>query len=256
MKRLFSKVGHIFMAIGFLTKLPIPGSIEFSSKKLSDGLLFAPIIGLLLGVILVLFYITSSIIFSSYIVAALILVFYVYITGGLHIDGLGDLGDGLFSGRRGDAFYQVMKDSRLGTGGFLTIIFVLMLDYLLLMNIVVLDDNLNLKLLLLLPVAGRLGMLFGGIIGKYPRELEGSGKLFIDGRNFKNSWWMLLIVLVMFYVLLNWYGLIIYTALLILAVVLIRSWQSRLDGITGDMCGALVEYSQLAYLFVAYILFN
>ena len=250
------KLENFVIAIGFLTKLPIPKSMDFSSRKLADGLLFAPLIGLLIGGLVVIFSFLSALLFPKYIVAALIMVFYVYITGGLHIDGLGDLGDGMFSGRRGFGFYEVMKDSRLGTGGFLTIIFVLFLDYLLLVDIVGLDDNLNLKLLLLLPVAGRLGMLFGGIIGRYPKDYEGSGKMFIDGRNFGNSWWMLMIVLVMFFIILNWYGLIIYAALLILSVVMIERWKNRLGGITGDMCGALVEYSQMAYLFVAYILFN
>lgn len=242
MKWLYSKVENIILAIGFLTKLPIPSNLNYSSKKLADGLFFAPIVGLLIGALLVLVYILMGLIFSYYIVAALVLVFYVYITGGLHIDGLGDLGDGLFSGRRNDAFYLVMKDSRLGTGGFLTIIFVLFLDYLFLL------ETMNWKVLLFLPVAGRLGMLFGAVIGYYPKVYDGSGKLFIDGRSFKNSWWMFLVILAFFFVLFNWQGLLIFFSLLVLTFILVRIWSKRLGGITGDMLGALVEYSQLAFL--------
>ena len=242
MKWLYSKVENIILAIGFLTRLPIPSNLNYSSKKLADGLFFAPIVGLLIGALLVLIYILTSLVFPNYIVAALIIVFYVYITGGLHIDGLGDLGDGLFSGKSNDSFYEVMKDSRLGTGGFLSIIFVLFLDYLFLL------ETMNWKVLLFLPVAGRLVMLFGAVIGYYPKVYEGSGKLFIDGRSFKNSWWMLLVILAFFFVLFNWQGLLIFFSLLVLTFILVRIWSKRMDGITGDMLGALVEYSQLAFL--------
>lgn len=244
MKWLYSKGENILLAIGFLTKLPIPKNVAFSSSKLADGLFYAPLVGVLIGALLVLVNILTSLFFPNYIVAAIVLVFYVYITGGLHIDGLGDLGDGLFSGRSNDAFYQVMKDSRLGTGGFLTIIFVLLFDYLFLL------ETMDWKVLLFLPVAGRLGMLFGAIIGSYPNDYDGSGKLFINGRNFKNSWWLLLVTLVFLFFLFNWQGLLIFVSLLMVTFILISIWSKRLGGITGDMLGALVEYSQVAFLFL------
>ncbi len=243
MKWLYSKVENILLAIGFLTKIPIPKRINYTPDKLAEGLFFSPLVGLLLGALLVLLYYIAKCVFPNYIVAAIILFFYVYITGGLHIDGLGDLGDGLFSGRRNDAFYQVMKDSRLGTGGFLTIIFVLFFDYLLFL------ETLNWKVLLFIPVAGRLGMLVGAVIGSYPKNYEGSGKLFIDGRSFKNSWLMLLMVLAFSFLLFNLKGLLIFFSLLVLVFILVRIWSKRLGGITGDMLGALVEYAQVVFLF-------
>lgn len=244
MKWLNSKFENIILATGFLTKIPMIKKVNYTTSKLSEGLLFAPMIGLLIGGLLILVSIIGMQFFPDYLVAAILLVFYVYITGGLHIDGLGDLGDGLFSGKRDDAFYQVMKDSCLGTGGFLTILFVLSLDYLLLLEL------LDWKVLLLLPVAGRLGMLFGAIIGYYPSKYQGSGKQFIDGRNIKNSWWMLLLNLLFFYLVFNWQGILIFICLFILVFILVRIWSGKLGGITGDMLGALVEYSQVTFLFL------
>ncbi len=249
MKWLYNKVENIILAIGFLTKLPIPRSLNYSSNKLADGLQFAPLIGIIIGGLLVLLHFVFGFLLPNYILAAFILVFYVYITGGLHIDGLGDLGDGLFSGRRNEAFYKVMKDSRLGTGGFLTIIFVLFFDYLFLL------ETMNWKVLLFFPIAGRLGMFFGAVIGSYPKEFDGSGKLLIDGRNLKNSWLMLLLILLFSYILFNWQGLLIFVSLLATTFILVKSWYNRLDGITGDMLGALVEYSQVVFLFMSYVLF-
>lgn len=250
MKRLYDKVENIILAIAFLTKLPVPGKLNYSSSKLADGLSFAPIIGFIIGGFLVIIYYMSGLVFPDHIVSGLILAFYVYITGGLHIDGLGDLGDGLYSGRKDDAFYKVMKDSRLGTGGFLSILSVLTFDYLFLL------ETMNWKVLLLLPVAGRLAMLFGAVIGQYPKNYDGSGKLFIDGGNIRNTWCILLLILSLFYIIFNIKGILIFLCLFILTYVLVIRWSKRLDGITGDMLGALVEYSQVAFLVMVYILFK
>lgn len=250
MKWLYDKAENIILAIGFLTKLPVSGKLNYSSSKLADGLSFAPIIGFILGGLLVTVYYMSGLVFPDQIVSGLILVFYVYITGGLHIDGLGDLGDGLYSGKKGDDFYNVMKDSRLGTGGFLSILFVLSLEYLFLL------ETMNWKVLLLLPVAGRLAMLFGAVIGHYPKSYDGSGKSFIDGRDVRNTWWILLLILSLFYIIFNIKGILIFLCLFIFTYVLVIRWSKRLSGITGDMLGALVEYSQVVFLVMVYILFK
>lgn len=250
MKWIWSEIEKILIAIGFLTKLPIPKSLKFTPLKLSLGLVYGPIIGLLVGALLVVVKLLSSIYFPSFIVSAFVLVAYIYLTGGLHIDGLGDLGDAIFSGKSDLAFYNIMKDSRIGTGGFLSIIFVLFLDYLLMC------ENLNWKILLFLPVAGRLGMLLGSIIGDYPKNFEGLGMLFIKGRTWKNSCFILLLTLILFFIVFSWRGLLIYFIVTIFTYILIKSWSKKLKGITGDMLGALVEYNQLAYLFFMYVLFK
>ncbi len=250
MKWLYEKVENISLAISFLTKLPVNGRLNYSSSKLADGLSFAPIIGIIIGCLLITVYYLSGLVFPVYLVVGIILAFYVYITGGLHIDGLGDLGDGLYSGKKGEAFYNVMKDSRLGTGGFLSILFVLVFDYLFLL------ETMNWKVLLLLPVAGRLAMLFGAIIGHYPKSYDGSGKSFIDSRDISNSWLMLLLILSLFYIILHIKGILIFIGLLIFSYILVTRWSKSLGGITGDMLGALVEYSQVAFLVIVYILFK
>lgn len=248
MKLLYDKVENIILAIGFLTKLPVPGRLNYSPSKLAEGLSFAPFIGIILGSLLVMVYYVSVLVLPDHIVAGLILVLYVYITGGLHLDGLGDLGDGLYSGKKDEAFYNVMKDSRLGTGGFLSILFVLAFDYLFLL------ETMNWKVLLLLPVAGRLVMLFGAIIGRYPKNYDGSGKLFINGSGIRNNWWMLLLILSLFYILFKMQGILIFIVLLVYTSILVMKWSKKLGGITGDMLGALMEYSQLAFLVLIYIL--
>lgn len=249
MRLLHDKFENILLGIGFLTKLPVPGRLNYSSSKLADGLSYAPFIGIIIGSLLVAFYYLAGLVFSINIVTGLMMLAYILITGGLHVDGLGDLGDGLHSGKKDMDFYNVMKDSRLGTGGFLSILFVLIFDYLFLF------ETMDWKVLLFFPVAGRLAMLFGAVIGSYPKDYDGSGKIFINERNVKNSWWILFIVLVLFYITFNVYGIIMYLGLLIFTYMLVKRWSRHLGGINGDMLGALVEYSQLIFLVFIYFLF-
>ena len=65
--------------------------------------------------------------FNPYITAVLVLASEVILTGGLHIDGLGDSFDGLYSYRDKEKILEIMKDSRLGTNGLLAIVIVFLL---------------------------------------------------------------------------------------------------------------------------------
>ena len=52
--------------------------------------------------------------------------FLAIITGALHLDGLADSADGLFSHRSREQILEIMKDSRIGVMGVLALIFCLL----------------------------------------------------------------------------------------------------------------------------------
>lgn len=248
MKIVIEEIKSIILATGFLTRMPVGGRIEYSDERLAGGLRYAPLIGLVPGLAMAGTYLVSSAFFPGYLTAAFVIIAYVVSSGGLHIDGLGDLGDGLFSGRRGREFYEIMKDSRLGTGGFLLMSGVMVLDYLLLIEV---NDPL---LILFIPIGGRLGLLFGAVISKYPSGYEGSGRRFIDGTRISNSWHILVLIVTAFFICLSFKGLVLAVVVMVSACLFSSSWKGRLGGITGDMLGALAETSQLVFLIVAYLL--
>ncbi|MDI2090943.1 adenosylcobinamide-GDP ribazoletransferase [Commensalibacter oyaizuii] len=85
-----------------------------------------PVVGLLLGVIAAFFFVVLIHIgLSPWIVAFATLGFQLLITGGLHEDGLADTADGLGGGKDKEHKLSIMRDSRLGSYGALTLIIIL-----------------------------------------------------------------------------------------------------------------------------------
>lgn len=80
------------------------------------------------------------------------LLFSVWLTRALHLDGLADICDALGSGKTGDGFYSVLKDSRLGAFGAVGLFFVV--SGMLLLTAAMLEQN-RLAPLFFAPLFGR-----------------------------------------------------------------------------------------------------
>ena len=68
---------------------------------------------------------------SSYLLAAVVVLAEVILTGALHLDGLADTFDGIFSYRSKQKMLEIMKDSRLGTNGGIALVLYFVLKILL-----------------------------------------------------------------------------------------------------------------------------
>lgn len=82
---------------------------------------YFPLVGAVLGLALALPLYAG--IFSAHPLAGgwFYVLFSAFLTRGLHYDGLADLADALGSGKEGDDFWKVIKDSRLGAFGGLAL---------------------------------------------------------------------------------------------------------------------------------------
>jgi adenosylcobinamide-GDP ribazoletransferase len=103
------------LAFQFLTRLPMPRTEHFSSTDLSRSSLYFPLVGLVLGVMLAVILMLGAGL-DPWAGAVLALLFWVWVTGGLHLDGLGDLVDAL-GAAHGDPtrFHAVLKDPHVGS---------------------------------------------------------------------------------------------------------------------------------------------
>ena len=106
----------LLTAVQFLTRLRVP-SAPCERDSLARAVKFFPIVGLLIGSGSVLLYLTLAPHLPSTIVALLIVVYLVAITGGLHEDGLADSADGFGGGWERETVLAIMRDSRIGTYG-------------------------------------------------------------------------------------------------------------------------------------------
>jgi adenosylcobinamide-GDP ribazoletransferase len=122
------------VAFQFLTRIPMP-SIAFEADSLSRATKFFPVVGLVVGSGAVLLQKMLRFHINLPLVALIVLIYLVLITGGLHEDGLADTADGLGGGRTKDQILAIMKDSRIGSYGATALVLSLLARYLLLMSI-------------------------------------------------------------------------------------------------------------------------
>jgi adenosylcobinamide-GDP ribazoletransferase len=239
--------------IQFMTRLPVPVSFEYDNEDFGKALTFAPLVGLLIGLILSISAYILSIVFPNYITAILIFSIYIFLTGGLHFDGLGDTFDGIYSGAAKERILEIMRDSRIGTNGLLAVVLISLLDISLLCSF---DKKQLLNVVLLFPVAGRIGSLTSASFSTYARKSEGMGKSFIDYCGKKEFIIGLIIYFSIFFLITGIKGLLASAILPISAYILVKVLGRKIDGATGDVLGAVCELNQTVFLIEAYLLSN
>lgn len=114
-----------FLAIQFLTRIPIPESIEFSSARSRLAAGYYPAVGLLIGAVAAsVWSLTNGL--GHALAILLSMTTTIAITGAFHEDGLADTLDS-FGGRDRNTALSIMRDSRLGTYGVVGLVCVLAL---------------------------------------------------------------------------------------------------------------------------------
>ena len=154
----------------FMTRIPINIDTGFD-EEFHKTITYFPLVGLVLGVLIYIIGLVSGIFFDSFITSIIVTLALVILTGGLHIDGLGDTFDAIYSYRDKERMLEIMKDSRLGTNSLLAIMFLILL------KIGFIYSNL-LWTVIFMPVVARLGVIVMMYKTVTPRE-NGMGNLFI-----------------------------------------------------------------------------
>ncbi len=102
------------------------------------------------------------------------------LSGGLHLDGLADTADGLFSARSRERMLAIMKDSHIGTMGVLALVFAIGLKVAALSSLTL---NARLAVLVLMPLAGRTAMVLMLTTLPYARPDGGLASIFLLKRS-------------------------------------------------------------------------
>jgi len=118
----------LLLAVGFLTRLPVPADPSFSDDKLNGASRYFPLVGLLVGALAAGVYGAALAVFANSLIAILLsMVASILITGSFHEDGFADSCDGFGGGFRSEDVLRIMKDSRIGTYGTVGLISILAL---------------------------------------------------------------------------------------------------------------------------------
>ncbi len=111
----------LLTAFRTLTILPLPGR---DAKDLSRTLFFFPLVGAFLGaVVIALFAGAKGLGFPSpQVLAALSVALITWLTGCLHVDGIGDVADAFGAGKGKERILDLLKDPRMGSFGVTAIV--------------------------------------------------------------------------------------------------------------------------------------
>jgi adenosylcobinamide-GDP ribazoletransferase len=226
----------------FLTRIPLPRlTLDASDFARSSG--FFAWVGALIALLLW----GASLLFvpalGARLAALSLIALWVAITGGLHLDGLADLTDGL-SGGRGERArtLEIMRDSRIGAHGAVALALVLMLKW------AALERALELGALgwTIAPVVGRFAATLCIASFPYARE-AGLGSPFVGSAKAPALALGLLPLALVVY-LLGPATLVPAALGLACALLLALRCQRLLSGLTGDVYGAAIELAELAVL--------
>lgn len=126
---------YFFGAVRFFTRLPVPAWVGHSSAGLNRAARYFPAVGILVGLIAVLVYGLTSLVWPKTLALLASMAATIYATGAFHEDGLADSIDGLGGGWDKAQVLTIMKDSRLGSYGAVGLVLVLLGKFLALVEL-------------------------------------------------------------------------------------------------------------------------
>ena len=241
-----------------MTRIPIKSDLGFD-EEFHKSIVYFPLVGFVIGLISFLIGSLAIKVFDPFVTSILIVAGEVILTGGLHIDGLGDTFDAIYSNRDKERMLEIMKDSRLGTNSLLAILFLVLIKIGLLNSVI----NSNLMcLIIFMPMISRLGVLVMLYKTVTPRKV-GMGNIFIGKATIgmciiATVYTVLILVGISKFLFLATTLNIIKLLLSILAVVLFNYLfknhiYKKIDGVTGDILGCTIELGELIFLLFSYI---
>ncbi len=248
-------VEQIVLLVQFMTRIPIPLNVEYSEEKLGKGIKYFPLVGYLIGIIIFFIGIVlNKYVENKYIVAMLLILLELKLVGLIHIDGLADSFDGLFSYRDKDKILEIMKDSRVGTNGVVILIFYYLAKLILIAEIISHGD---MRCLIVYPIIARMSTSVNAGFGVYARD-KGMSTGIIGMNKAKDGIFSMILTLILTILVYYNSGMLKGIAMLIIGILFIFYFRQvvykKIDGITGDTMGASLEMTGLIVLLVGAII--
>ncbi len=243
-----------WMAVQFLTRLPTPKIDLVPDHEAARAFWFYPLVGLILGALLGASYLAFELwggwnlsLTQVWVVAAIIVTLWAFLTGGLHLDGLADSADGWMSGAARERTLEIMRDSNSGAGAVIFVPLLLLLKFSALVHLL---SNQMLWPLLVAPLIGRAAIVPLVLTTPCARS-EGMGHRLKAHLNPKIHCAILLLSVFVTALLAREQAWPVLIGSLLLGTAL-RQWMlRRLGGYTGDTLGASTELLEALVLLVA-----
>ena len=234
------------LALTFLTKLPWPWRGEADETALARAMFWFPWVGAILGLMFWGAWAGLQKILPVPAAAAVLLALTVWVTGGLHLDGLADTTDGLGGGRTPADRLRIMKDSRVGAFGVISLILALVLKFAFFLSLG--QQGGPAQALILYPIISRGGMVLLAYLSPYARPEGGLGQAMTLGVSPRTAAGASLSAGALAALLLGVRGLLLFGAAAVLVWLASRYFRRQLGGVTGDVLGAVNEALEILVL--------
>ena len=243
-----------FIALQFLTRLPVKPKGEWLDKHIAQSVLYYPLVGALIGTML---WCAGELLSASspMLAAVVLLVLWVLITGGLHLDGLADSADA-WAGGYGDKqrSLDIMKDPAAGPLAVVVLILLLLTKLVALMTLL---ETQQLWGLFIAPILGRLSVIALFVSTPYVRK-QGLGSAMSEHLNRDYAYGVIFCVMVLLVLFFPVKILLLTMVASVLVLAFLRQlMKQRLQGMTGDTIGASLEIIEtVSLLVIAFLLFS
>jgi adenosylcobinamide-GDP ribazoletransferase len=229
--------------LSFLTIVRPAPSYDSSFSELGKHGWTFPLVGACLGLILFGAHELTTAVFDRHVSAALVVILWIYLTGGLHLDGWVDCWDALSAPVDPDKRLAILKDSRIGTFGAAGL-----MSLFLVKTLAVASPNFSSSMLVTAPIVARTMMLvmaYGA-----PHTDKGMAAVLVESLTGRSLMTALTVAL----------PVVLYGGIQGIVGVLfaygLSAWfkrfaMNRINAINGDVLGAICELSETILLLSA-----
>ena len=242
---------RLLAAITFFTRIPLYKWVNIPSDCFKKMVEWWPLAGWLTGGVMAAVYYFASMAFPQLIAIILALLARLVLTGALHEDGLADFCDGMGCGEEREKILAIMKDSHIGTFGVIGLIFYFML-------LIASMGYIHSDYLPIMMIAADAGSKFFAAqtinFLPYARTVEEAKNKTIYDRMSVGGFILALVAGLLPAMLLPhkmWWA---YIAPAVVTAIILRIEKKKINGYTGDCCGATFLLAELSFYIVAILL--
>lgn len=240
------QINLLRLAILFYSRIPA-GNPDYSEEKLRKAFRFFPLVGIIVGALGGGLFLLSGLVFPSTIAVVIAVTSMVLITGALHEDGLTDFVDGFGGGRDKEKILAIMKESTIGTYGVITLILLFLMKFTLLLSV---DPASFVVVLIAAHASSRMMPIFLVNSSGYARS-ENSKAMHTRRKTDKSTFIIALLFALIPMIFIPWQ--IFAATVVIYAIILLllkKYSEKKIGGFTGDVLGALQQFSELSFYLV------
>jgi len=224
---------------------------HITEQDYAGSTVFFPAAGIIIGILLVLFNAVISGILPQMPAVCFLLIFWVFITGALHLDGLADTIDGFYASTIKEEILQAMEDTATGAKGVAALVMILLFKFALLLSM---EGTIRVCALVLAPAISRYSLVLAMANSKPARE-KGIARLFMG----KVGWAKLIIstfivlapaFVCSYFLPSKMLGFLAMAVSVMVTATFVQYCNYKIDGMTGDTLGALNEIVEIVVLLV------